>query len=126
MLFSGIKTSLVFICVLVYLMGSLSFESLHKLFTDHAHTTHTLQQEQDPCHITLFHKERADGCKHATHFVEVDNCTLCDHSLPVQSALLTETTSILSDSYTNYLPALSLLTNAASTIFSADRAPPIA
>lgn len=89
-IFQAGRISLAWTIALVYLLGSLSFESLHKLVADHPVIEHTQEHEQDPCHITLFHDERAGGCEHTTHVAEADNCTLCDHSLPVLLALLPE------------------------------------
>lgn len=89
-LFQASRITLALAMVLVYLLSSVSFESLHQLVTDHPVIEHTLEHEQDPCHITLFHDERAGGCEHTTHVAEVDTCTLCDHSLPVLLALLPE------------------------------------
>lgn len=122
-----VKSGLVFTTMLVYLMGSISFESLHKLFMDHAHAkAHTPQQEENPCHIALFHQERAGGCEHPTHFIEIDNCTLCDHSLPVLAALLSESVAVSFDTFQSYSLALTPLTKAGITLYVAGRAPPLA
>lgn len=121
------KNALVFTTLLVYLMGSISFESLHKLFVNHSHTqAHTPQQEENPCHIALFHQERAGGCEHPTHFIEIDNCTLCDHSLPVLAALLSESVADSFHSFQSYSFALTPLTKAGITLYVAGRAPPLA
>lgn len=119
------RVCLALIVAIAYLLGSVSFEALHKLIAGHSQTiAHTQEQEQDPCHITLFHQERTGGCEHTTHIVEIDNCTLCDHSLPALLALLPEVLSTPTQ-YTNHTVTEVLSTSKeAVTLYTSGRAPP--
>lgn len=70
----------VVILLLVYI-SSLSLGWVHPAAHDHAvETSHTGEDEQDPCHIALHHKDSEKGCKHTFHItVGKHKCTLCDH-----------------------------------------------
>lgn len=125
-IFQAGRISLALVMVWVYLMGSISFESLHKLVADHPVIEHTQEQELDPCHITLFHDESAGGCEHTTHVSEVDNCTLCDHSLPVLLAMLPEVLATPACSIDAAVTEIITNNKAGVTHYTSGRAPPSA
>jgi hypothetical protein len=118
------RVSLALVMAMAYLLGSVSFESLHKLVADHPVIEHTQEHEQDPCHITLFHNERAGGCEHSTHLAEVDTCTLCDHSLPVLLALLPEVLATPVFSSDSTVTEIITKSKEGVTIYISGRAPP--
>lgn len=63
-----------------YIIGNSPGEALHKLFHNQETVVHTVDQEKDSCHRTIFHQEKEDGCKHKSHISKVEKCTLC-HAL---------------------------------------------
>jgi hypothetical protein len=65
----------------VYIIGNSPGEALHKLFHNQELTVvHTVDQEKDSCHRTIYHQEKEQGCKHKSHISKVDKCNLC-HAL---------------------------------------------
>jgi hypothetical protein len=70
------------ILVCLYLVGLVRVEGLHDSvhkFSDQE--IHSLINEQDPCHRSLFHNDPNDGCDHKTHVAQFDLCTLCGLAL---------------------------------------------
>jgi hypothetical protein len=64
----------------VYIIGNSPDEALHKLFHNQETVVHTVAQEKDSCHRTIYHHEKEAGCKHKSHLSQVDTCSLC-HAL---------------------------------------------
>ena len=72
--------------LLLYVMGSTQTGYLHQLFhPEEVAAPHSLKQEEDPCHRTLYHGMDT-GCRHEVHLVKVHSCGL-SHTL-VQTELL--------------------------------------
>jgi len=63
-----------------YIIGNSPGEALHKLFHNQETVVHTVDQEKDSCHRTIYHQEKEDGCEHKSHLSKVDKCNLC-HAL---------------------------------------------
>jgi hypothetical protein len=109
-----------------YLVGANQLDSFHKTFhPQESYVDHSAKAEQDGCHRTLYHAEKNDGCKHNSHFVNFDKCTLCNHFF--QSDHVVPNTSL--SKYTNLKTAVAF---ALSGGFHADisnllpsRAPPL-
>jgi hypothetical protein len=84
-IFKLLKGSIVISLLFLYFLGSSKIESLHKFFHEDV-VLHTAQDESDPCHLTLYHPQRDQGCDHTSHFVQDEKCSLCDiqfHSNPI-------------------------------------------
>lgn len=63
----------------LHIIGSSNIEYFHKLLFEHKVTAlHKVNNESDPCHITLYHPIDNGGCNHESHFVIEDKCPLCD------------------------------------------------
>jgi hypothetical protein len=64
-----------------YIIGNSPDEALHKLFhNQEAVVVHTIDQEKNSCHRSIYHQEKEDGCQHKSHISKVDACSLC-HAL---------------------------------------------
>lgn len=64
--------------LLIYVAASVEFEAIHEIIHSHdAHVTHTTADEQDPCHISLYHHADENGCHHKAHFTAEKKCPLC-------------------------------------------------
>jgi hypothetical protein len=74
------KVLAVVLLATAYIIGNSPGEALHKLFHNQETVVHTVDQEKDSCHRTIYHQEKEDGCKHKSHISKVDKCTLC-HAL---------------------------------------------
>lgn len=64
--------------LLFYVIGVLQVESFHSLF--HAHDKaelHSVNEEKDPCHRTVYHGEKEQSCEHKTHLKKSDTCASC-------------------------------------------------
>ena len=76
---TGIKTWAVLCLLVLYALGSLPMEAVHRMFHAHAPTVaHTVRAEKDPCHRTLYHRDKA--CDHKTHVSSLKKCPLCQFS----------------------------------------------
>ena len=69
-------------CLFLYFVGSVEVESLHEISHDNDQTeVHTVEAEADPCHITVYHRERSGSCEHPTHVSKSSKCSFCDIQL---------------------------------------------
>jgi hypothetical protein len=75
---TGLKAYSSILLLLLYLVGNTQIESIHKLFHSHSNSlNHSVEQEKDPCHRTIYHQVKKDGCEHNSHLVKVQKCSLC-------------------------------------------------
>lgn len=74
------KVLAVVLLAAAYIIGNSPGEALHELFHPQETVVHTVDQEKDSCHRTIYHQEKEDGCEHKSHISKVDKCTLC-HAL---------------------------------------------
>jgi len=71
--------------VLVYMFGwslsTLSFLHNHDEHSCDHSVVHDIKAESDPCHRSIFHADKENGCKHDGHFENIKKeCFLCsDH-----------------------------------------------
>lgn len=65
--------------LVLYMAGSSDFEVLHSLVHVHDQiVTHSAEQEHDPCHRSMYHRDVEQGCDHESHFVVSNKCQMCD------------------------------------------------
>lgn len=117
-----------YVAFLLFLyISSLSLGWVHPAAHDHSEETpHTEEDERDPCHIALHHKDTGKGCKHAFHItVGKHKCTLCDHlSKKVASYAATHRlTEIIAEEVHLSSPIYSVAT--VNTASLSTRAPPL-
>jgi hypothetical protein len=69
----------------LYLAGTVQVASLHGLIHgDHdAAAVHSMQNEADPCHISLFHDKAEQSCDHDSHLTRPSDCPLCQYCSPL-------------------------------------------
>ena len=79
-IFSG-PLSAIFL-LLLYFAGNVQFETFHDVVHSFEQSLHTPEQEEDPCHRTIYHEVESDGCDHKTHLTAVEQCPLC-HVVPI-------------------------------------------
>ena len=61
-----------------YTIGNIEIDGFHELF--HAQNNivdHSIQQENDSCHRTIYHQARKNGCEHKAHLTKTEKCSLC-------------------------------------------------
>lgn len=76
---TGIKTWAVLCLLVLYALGSLPMEAVHRMLHAHAPAVvHTVKAEKDPCHRSLYHRDKA--CDHKTHVSSLKKCPLCQFS----------------------------------------------
>ena len=108
----------------LYIVGTSHLEVLHS-FTHHDYfVTHSAEEEKDPCHLSIYHPETAQGCDHDAHLTVSDKCQVCDlvyHSdptvLPNVSFATHEFLSVHFDAYVVNLGGY-------CAVISSSRAPP--
>lgn len=65
--------------LLLYFVGSSNVKILHSFI--HVHdisTTHSDQEELDPCHRLIYHHDVEQGCGHDSHLIPNEKCAMCD------------------------------------------------
>lgn len=62
----------------LYLLANLQLEGLHESLHHYNHELHSVSNEADPCHVTVYHSERQGGCEHDSHFTKDTHCPICD------------------------------------------------
>lgn len=65
--------------LVLYGAAALKVDSLHELFhTKELRELHSLEQENNPCHKSVYHHESQKGCEHKAHITENTKCPLCE------------------------------------------------
>jgi hypothetical protein len=75
----------------LYALAAVKVDSFHELF--HAQEVaelHSVQQENNPCHKSIYHQAAEAGCEHPLHYTENKKCPLCEYHASGDQ-LLTET-----------------------------------
>lgn len=70
----------------LHVHNHLSHESVHSHDHDHTHDhqTEVSCDNQDPCHLRIYHHLSVGACQHDAHWVpELEHCELCDCLLSV-------------------------------------------
>ena len=79
---------LTFALLIFYIIGTGKLE-IHSIFDDHAVAiSHSEEQEEDPCHRTVYHDDWQKGCHHATHLIVSDKCQICDCAIHSDQSLV--------------------------------------
>jgi len=76
----GFQSWVTALLLLLYIGGTIGSDLEQVL---HAHTdveSHSVQNEQNACHRTIYHHEKENGCQHNAHFVKTEKCKNC-HSV---------------------------------------------
>lgn len=76
-----IKYAAIVLLAASYLVGNAPFEAFHKIFhPQEAIVVHTIDQEKNSCHRSIYHQEKETNCAHKAHLAKLDKCKLC-HAL---------------------------------------------
>ena len=109
----------------LYAAAALKVDSIHELL--HAREfaeLHSVEQESNPCHKSVYHQEAEKGCEHKSHITENTKCPLCEYNSSADE-LLTSHHSDSDETPTASLPVLVLEGFQYAQIFAhADRGPP--
>jgi hypothetical protein len=92
----------------------------------HAHettVTHSVTQEQDPCHRMLYHGEAA-ACEHDAHLMDADKCSLCDVVCHVEQAIVTDVVALHAPYTPYYFECYTQRLDSYWAVLSSSRAPP--
>jgi hypothetical protein len=61
----------------LYIAATIGTDLVHQVFHEHQNAAlHTAQQEQDPCHRSLYHHD-THGCDHQAHVSKIEKCKHC-------------------------------------------------
>ena len=63
--------------LLLYVVAHIEFDAVHHLLHEEVHITHTVVDEQDPCHLAVYHHAEEKGCHHKAHVSASKKCPLC-------------------------------------------------
>jgi hypothetical protein len=77
----------VLLLLLFYVAANVEFEALHHEFHADHHISHTEADEQDPCHLSLYHQATKEGCHHDAHITAAKKCPLCHVSMVTEKIL---------------------------------------
>jgi hypothetical protein len=77
--FSVLRIAWVSLLLLTYLASSVKIDSYHSLVHDASVIVqHQVENENDPCHRSIYHHDSYKGCRHEAHFSKYDKCPLSD------------------------------------------------
>jgi hypothetical protein len=68
------------------LLAIMPFDVVHDHDCHEQTVSHTSEDEQDPCHVSIYHSERGDNnlCPHQEHLsTSTEECSLCKVVVPV-------------------------------------------
>jgi hypothetical protein len=109
----------------LYAAAALKVDSIHELL--HAREfaeLHSVAQENNPCHKSIYHQEAEKGCEHKSHITENTKCPLCEYNSSVDE-LLSGIFAESDEKPTASLPILASETlHFTCTLAHADRGPP--
>lgn len=80
--------------LLLYVAGNSQFETFHQILHAHRVVEHSEDEENNPCHRSIFHQAKEDGCEHKVHLTDNRKCPLChvvtgsDHLTPIQNIIV--------------------------------------
>ena len=63
--------------LLLYVAGNNQFETFHQILHSHSIVEHSEDEENNPCHRSIFHQAKEDGCEHKVHLTDNRKCPLC-------------------------------------------------
>jgi hypothetical protein len=73
------KLYLVAALIILYAAASLRIDSLHQYFHgDEIANLHSPEQEINPCHKSIYHQQRDNGCDHRSHVSTSSKCPVCE------------------------------------------------
>jgi hypothetical protein len=116
----------VLVLLFLYILGSVEIESLHSFSHEQEFSQlHSSENEADPCHISVYHEQRSQGCDHPTHVAKADKCSLCDSQLHNAHIFLSVHFDI--DSFSTLDPSVKEEPRSVEGFFSClpGRAPPV-
>lgn len=125
-----IRTASVAICAcflaVAYFMGTLPAEVWHDIV--HAHEQaplHTVIQEKDPCHRSIYHHDKASGCQHKTHLTGNKKC--CFSVVTINTAQLISSYNVPTVSHADSTQPIAQCHLLVDTILlnRSSRAPPV-
>jgi hypothetical protein len=70
--------------LLLVLYGAAAFkvDSFHAFFhAQELKELHSAEQENNPCHKSVYHQESQAGCEHKSHITENTKCPLCEYNV---------------------------------------------
>jgi hypothetical protein len=119
------RTFSAILLLLFYVAGNVQFESFHQVFHSLEKALHSAEQENDPCHRSIYHDAKENGCDHKTHVTAVKNCPLC-HVVPFNEQHLASNHTIIVESLLdNDQVYLSSFKTEGRFLSTPSRAPPV-
>lgn len=113
--------------IFFYSLGLVKSFSPHQLLHLHKYAEiHSVENEHDGCHISLYHQNQSGKCEHTSHFNTEDKCALCDSeavNAHVFSSFLTFEKKL---SFVGTVCCLNELSIKGLHAYSSSRAPPVA
>jgi hypothetical protein len=68
--------------LVLYGAAALKVDSVHELFhAQELKELHSPEQENNPCHKSVYHQEAEKGCEHKSHITENTKCPLCEYNV---------------------------------------------
>jgi hypothetical protein len=111
----------------VYFLGSVEVETLHTISHQEENAEiHSAENEENPCHISIYHKDIQDGCDHPTHVTKNTKCSFCDTQLHTTHLAIEGGASSTFISYPIHWAAESSNSSDSFISYIQGRAPPVA
>lgn len=111
--------------MLLYIGSTLTPEQLHSFIHHHEITvTHSADEEQDPCHRTLYHHDTEQGCEHDSHLIAYDDCEGDDQIYHGDYTLLNERSLLIAEALQEHFDFYKVNLDSYWAVISSSRAPP--
>ncbi|HNP06097.1 MAG TPA: hypothetical protein PKN99_00655 [Cyclobacteriaceae bacterium] len=80
---NGFALCIVLFLLVIYLVGTVEISSFHALLHNAENQTelHSVDNEANGCHQSVYHNKKDLGCEHKTHIIANKKCDLCHLSL---------------------------------------------
>ena len=126
MLKTSLQTLAVLVLAVIYVASNVEFDAIHHELHDHSdHITHTVTDEQDPCHIALYHHSEK-GCGHKAHLTVEKKCPLCHVHSSNEKILTAGLTFIQTPVSNKFQPEITVSAIVTRAYHLPSRAPPAA
>jgi len=62
--------------LVLYLAGNIQSDAIHQLLHAHEAVSHSIEDEGNACHRSIYHDDTTAGCVHNTHITRLEKCGL--------------------------------------------------
>lgn len=122
---SGVGKILTACFVMLYVGGTSHLEWIHSLTHQHdVIVSHSNDQENDPCHRSIYHGDIEHGCHHDSHLGASDKCQMCDMVCHADQIFVVHADLLKGEFARTYFAFFKQSIDSYSAVILSSRAPP--